>query len=102
MKPETENVRYFYVSNVHEFWPSLCTEITKAEITKLPELDLEIGNALIALEKRGTQTIAYEVGAEIETEFGIELIQNGENSDIETIEVFAAVLATLSNIGKGG
>ncbi len=94
--------KYFYVNDTGNFFRSICSEVYPAEFDKLPELDYEEGNALIVLERRGSKTVAYEKGAEIDTEFGIELIQSGEQSDWETVEVFAAVLATLSNIGKGG
>ncbi len=100
MKP---GVEYYYVNDVADLWVSKILPITnQADFDKLPELDHEEGNALIAMEKRGSKTVAYEVGAEGGTEFGIELIQDGEHSDYETIEVFANVLSTLSNIGKGG
>ena len=96
------NSRFFYVNDIGNFWPSLCTEVTPAEFARLPELDIEIGNALIVIEKRGDKIALYEYEAEREVQESIELIFSGEIATWEAVETFAAAIAALTNIGKGG
>lgn len=93
-----KETRYFYVPDIE--FPSAMKEVSKSEIGKLPELDYEIGNALIVCERSGDKTTLSEFETKIEDSF--QLTFGGEILETEAVETFTAALAALTNIGKGG